>query len=160
MDDRCGECGAPLNSDGHCSAAVGHTKTPADTAPPQTPDQAAEAGNPFTPEQQRKHDELMARTAEAIYINAVTISKVTLIPTVMIPRLIVCGAVFGIQKQIEHYQRREDQHHVIPFSRQDRHDMQARIIEDCAELQEAMTEAINNLKVTVAAMRPSPTLVQ
>ncbi len=129
-------------------------------AAPQTPDEAAEAGNPFTPEQQRKHDELMARTTEAIYVNAVTISKVTLIPATMIPRLIVCGAVFGIQKQIEHYQRREDHHNTIPFRHEERHALQQRIIEDCTELQDAMTEAINNLKATVASMKPMPTLVQ
>jgi hypothetical protein len=125
-----------------------------------TPDQAAEAGNPFTPAEQRMHDALMARVTEAIYIQAAATTKATNIPPEMLPRLIVCAAVHGVQKAIEAYQRREDQHHVIPFTREHRHDFQQRIIEDCTELQDAMGEAIDNLRVTVASMRPSPTLVQ
>jgi len=108
------------------------------------------------------HNELMARLVEAMYIQAITLLKVTNLPPRHIPRLLFCAATHGIEKSMSNYARREElaAAGTAPFPRQERAGHHTRILEDIAELEAVLTEGGESLKQIRAAFTvPTSTLI-
>ena len=108
------------------------------------------------------HDQLMARLVEAMYIQAVTLAKVTNIPARHLPRLLFCAATHGIEKTMSVYARRDDlaASGAAPFPREERAALHARILEDMAELEAVLAEgAVSIAQIRDSFIVPASTLV-
>lgn len=114
--------------------------------------------NPLADAQQAAHQAAMDRAIQGIYTASCVVGQVGQLRPELLPRLMVCATVHSLERLITIYRQKDQQPELFP--QQERQALLARILGDCDDATEAMTEALQSIgELRALILTPESTLV-